>query len=84
MLPNDEHDHLLMVLRTMHLDARGSTVAQVAVGGEVAVDSAGNIAVASVVSGALNVASFTPALAARWQVSYPVGGADETAISAGY
>ena len=55
----------------MHLDARGSTVAQVAVGGEVAVDSAGNIAVASVVSGALNVASFTPALAARWQVSYP-------------
>ncbi|MEP6864294.1 MAG: hypothetical protein ABJE66_26980 [Deltaproteobacteria bacterium] len=82
MLPNDE---LITSdgIRTMHLDAHGTTVAQVAVGGEVAVDGAGNIAVASAVSGTLKVASFTPAFGARWQVAYPVG-ADETVISAGY
>ena len=82
LMPNDEviaSDGA----RTMHLDARGNILGQTAIGGEVAVDGAGNVAVANAASGTLSVASFTLAFAPRWQVSYPVA-ADATVFSAGY
>ena len=81
LLPNDEVIESDGT-RTMHLDARGSLVAQAAIAGEVAVDGAGDIAVASAASGTLHVTSYTPAFAARWQITYPVG-ADETVVGAG-
>jgi len=82
MLPNDEVI-VSTAGRTMHLDAHGNVLAQVPYGGEVAVDSAGNVAIASAGDGVLGVQSFTPGFSARWVVSYPALG-DERELSAGF
>ena len=82
LLPNDE---LVSSdgIRTMRLDAHGNTVAQAPYGGEVAVDSAGNIAIASAGDAILSVFSYTPNFDLRWVHSYPVDD-DEVVVSAGY
>jgi hypothetical protein len=59
---------------TTRLDANNAPIGSVAFGGEVAVDAAGSFYVGAIRNGALEVRSFTPALAPRWSVSYPVSG----------
>lgn len=57
---------------TQRLDAGGKTVAQVADGGEVAVDALGDVFVASVSDATLSVRKYDPGLAQLWTASASV------------
>ena len=68
-------DHALVsdrVATTWKLDASGQVLGQVARGGEVAADEAGNVYVATASSGQLAIHAFTPQLAPRWSRVDPV------------
>jgi hypothetical protein len=57
---------------TLHVDSSGHTVAQVAAGGQVAVDPSGNVYLARITGSDLVVEAYTPALVFRWTASFPV------------
>ncbi|HET9626937.1 MAG TPA: hypothetical protein VFP84_36510 [Kofleriaceae bacterium] len=68
------------VTSTQKLSATGKTTASVARGGELAVDAAGNVAIASVAGTTLTVSSVTSAFAARWTATQSV--ADGSRVAA--
>jgi len=82
-LPDDQALVSDGVSTTWKLGAAGQVLGQVARGGEVAADEAGNVYVALAADGQLAIHAFTPALAARWSRVDPVEAhADVRAISA--
>lgn len=58
---------------TWRLDDRGRTLAQLACGGQIAVDPAGNVYLARIAGTALEVDSYTAGFVHRWTRSYPTG-----------
>jgi hypothetical protein len=58
---------------TWRLDSSGRTQAQLARGGQIAVDPAGNVYLARIAGTNLIVESYTSGFAARWTRSYPAG-----------
>jgi len=60
--------------RIQRLDAAGRTIAEIPLSGGMAVDTRGNLYVASGPGGPLTLSSFTSALAPRWTRTYAVEG----------
>jgi hypothetical protein len=71
-LPGDQALVSDGVSTTWKLGAAGQVLGQVARGGEVAVDEAGNVYIALAADGQLAIHAFTPALAPRWSRVDPV------------
>jgi len=86
-LPNDEAI-ISDGATTLHVNSSGGTVAQVAAGGQIAVDPAGNVYLARITGSDLVVDAYTAALGFRWTASFPAGaghrvlslGADTTSV----
>lgn len=67
---------------TLHVDSAGRTVAQLAAGGQIAVDLSGNVYLARISGSDLVVDAYTPALGFRWTASFPAG-AEHRVLSLG-
>jgi hypothetical protein len=73
-LPGNTNEALMSTATTtLHLGANGSVRAQIAAGGLVAVDPAGQVYLARITGSDLVVEAYTAGLALRWSRSFPAG-----------